>query len=87
MFSPEGIKLIEGNLLWKGDIKKDEKIEHKISIKVVKEGGWRIRVWVENDKFSSFNRAFFACLASAKNSGGLFKSCPTLPPIEQPAKP
>jgi len=69
MFLPEGIELVEGNLLWNGDIKKDEKIEHKISIKVVKEGEWRIRAWVENEKFSGFNRAFFCYIDSEVSTG------------------
>ncbi len=43
IFLPDEIELLEGNLVWNGDLKKDEKIEHKISIKVVKEGEKRIR--------------------------------------------
>ena len=87
IFLPEGIRLIKGNLVWNGDIKKNEKIEHQISVKVIKEGEWQIRAWVENEKFKGFNRAFFACLVSTKTSGELLKSCPALPPTEQPANP
>ncbi len=56
--------------MWNGDLKRDEKIEHKISIKVVKEGEWRIRAWVENEKFSGFNRAFFCYIDSNVSAGG-----------------
>ncbi len=83
MFLPEGIELVEGNLLWNGDIKKDEKIEHKISIKVVKEGEWRIRAWVENEKFSGFNRAFFCYIDSGINSGNLSKKSTEMPEVKQ----
>jgi len=69
IFLPEGIELVEGNLVWNGDLKRDEKIEHKISIKVVKEGEWRIRAWVENEKFSGFNRAFFCYIDSDVSTG------------------
>ena len=69
IFLPEGIELVEGNLVWNGDLKRDEKIEHKISIKVVKEGEWRIRAWVENEKFSGFNRAFFCYIYSDVSTG------------------
>jgi len=86
LFLPEGIELVSGNLIWSDDIKKGEKSKHKVSIKVVKEGEWQIRAWVENEKFSGFNRAFFACLVSDENSGELLKSCPTHPSTKQSIK-
>ncbi len=86
IFLPEGIELVEGSLVWRGDLRKNEKVEHRISVKVVREGEWRIRAWVSNEKFRGFDRAFFACVVSTRDSGKILKSCPTPPSINQPAK-
>jgi hypothetical protein len=57
---PDGIELVSGDLVWSGDIKKSELIERNIFIKPVKEGEFRLKAWVENDKFRGYDQAFIS---------------------------
>jgi len=40
---PEEILLVKGDLEWRGNIKKGERIENQILIKPVQEGEWKIK--------------------------------------------
>jgi hypothetical protein len=54
IFLPEGVKLVEGNLTWKGALTANQPQTHEISICTLYEGNWwikmRARSWqAEND--------------------------------------
>ena len=56
---PEGIKLVNGNLTWREDLKQGKKFEINVSIMPTEGGASLISAWIENEKLEGFNRYYF----------------------------
>jgi hypothetical protein len=70
-YLPEGIELVQGDLTWKGDIKKDELVQVKITVKPIQEGQWMIWSYVES-VFSSKRKehyTYYLVFLTSKESG------------------
>ena len=70
-YLPEGIELVQGDLTWKGDIKKDELVQIKITVKPIQEGQWIMHSYVES-VFSSKRKehyTYYLVFLTSKESG------------------
>ena len=41
---PEGVKLVDGDLMWQGTLTANQPLTHEVSICVLYEGDWRLRI-------------------------------------------
>jgi len=70
---PYGIEALNENLTWKVNLEKDEKIQFKVPIRVIREGEWRIRAYVESPLSKEYKIAnsYYAYIISNKNEAYL----------------
>lgn len=70
-YLPEGIELVQGDLDWEGDIKKDEIVQVKITVKPIQEGQWIMHSYVES-VFSSKRKehyTYYLVFLTSKDTG------------------
>jgi hypothetical protein len=71
LYLPEGIELVQGDSNWKGDIKKDELVQVRITVKPIQEGQWIMWFYVES-VFSSRRKehcTYYLVFLTSKDSG------------------
>lgn len=66
---PYGVEALNENLTWHVNIKKDEKMQFKVPIRVIKGGEWRIQAYVEwmPSKEFKIKKSYYAYIISNKN--------------------
>lgn len=52
---PEGLQLIDGNLVWNGDIIGDTIVEFKVKVKAVKNGEWVVTAKALSNEFPGYD--------------------------------
>jgi len=71
---PHGIEALNGNLTWNVDLKKNEKMQFKVPIKVIEEGEWRIQASVVEcmpSKECKITRSYYTYIIANKNEAYL----------------
>jgi len=71
LYLPEGIELVQGDSSWEGDIKKDELVQVRITVKPIQEGQWIMWFYVES-VFSSRRKehyTYYLVFLTSRDSG------------------
>ena len=68
---PEGIELTQGALSWEGDLKEDEVVQIKITVRPIREGQWEIWSYVEGllDGQADKSLTYYLYLLTSADSG------------------
>jgi hypothetical protein len=68
---PEGIELIQGDLSWEGNLKEDEVVEIKVTVKPIREGQWEIWSYVEGllDGIADKSLTYYLYLLTSRDNG------------------
>jgi hypothetical protein len=87
-YLPEGIELVQGNKHWTGDIKEDEVVEIKISVRPILEGQWEIYAYVKGmlDGKYEKDRDYSLFFLISKDSGQVSRIRFYPPSVEQMGK-
>lgn len=85
---PEGIELVQGDVRWEGNIKKDEVVEITITVKSVQEGQWTIHAYVKGmlDGKYEKDRVYYLVFLTSKDSGQVSRTHFYPPPVEREGK-
>lgn len=84
LYLPEGIELVQGDSSWEGDIKKDELVQVRITVKPIQEGQWIMWFYVES-VFSSRRKehyTYYLVFLTSKDSGQVSRTSFYPPPFE-----
>lgn len=75
-YLPEGIELVQGDKHWTGDIKEDEVVEIRISVKPILEGQWEIYAYVKGmlDGKYEKERDYYLVFLTSKESGQISRT-------------